>query len=95
MKIFVTSALAEITSSETFVLEKAPWRLHRQVAVSGPRTAPDADLILVHRAENLNSIMPLCKLPLRNFLGSVLPGLAELPHKRVAELTPTACAARS
>jgi hypothetical protein len=32
---FFTSALAEITSSETFVSEKAPQRLPRSVAVSG------------------------------------------------------------
>jgi hypothetical protein len=32
---FVIPALAEITSSETFISEKAPWRLHRQVAAPG------------------------------------------------------------
>jgi hypothetical protein len=39
--------------------------------------------------------MRLCELPVRDYLGSVLPGLAELPLKRVAELTPTAWVARS
>jgi hypothetical protein len=32
---FVTPALAEITSPDTLVSEKAPWRLLRSVAVSG------------------------------------------------------------
>jgi hypothetical protein len=35
------------------------------------------------------------KLPIRDYLASILPGLAELPVKRVAELTPAAWAARS
>jgi hypothetical protein len=32
-------------------------------------------------------------LPLRDYLGSVLPGLANVPINRVAELTPRAWAA--
>ena len=45
VKIFVIPALAEITSSDTLVSEKAPWRLHRQVAVPClSRAAPDVDL---------------------------------------------------
>jgi len=35
------------------------------------------------------------KIPIRNYLASILPGLAELPLSRVAELTPTVWAARS
>jgi hypothetical protein len=54
---FVIPALAEITSSETFVSKKAPWRLHRQVAVSGfYRTSPDAYSLILRVAENLNGI---------------------------------------
>jgi transposase len=34
------------------------------------------------------------KIPIRDYLGSILPGLADLPVSRVAELTPTAWAAR-
>jgi hypothetical protein len=34
-------------------------------------------------------------LPLRDYLGSVLPGLANFPIDRVAELTPNAWAART
>jgi len=33
-------------------------------------------------------------LPVRDYVGSVLPGLANLPINRVAELTPSAWAAR-
>jgi hypothetical protein len=33
-------------------------------------------------------------LPLRDYLGSVLPGLADFPSNRVAELTPNALDAR-
>jgi hypothetical protein len=36
-----TSALAEITSSKTFVPEKAPLRLQRSVAVPHSEAAPD------------------------------------------------------
>src|SRR5271165_3955634 len=35
------------------------------------------------------------KIPIRNYLASILPGLADLPVRRVVELTPTAWAARS
>ncbi len=44
------------------------------------------------------SIIETCRrlrIPIRNYLASILPGLADLPVKRVAELTPTAWAARS
>jgi hypothetical protein len=34
----------------------------------------------------------VCSLPVRDYLGSVLPGLADFPINRVAELTPTAWA---
>jgi hypothetical protein len=35
---------------------------------------------------------PLLNLPLRDYLSSVLPGLADFPRNRVAELTPKASA---
>ena len=44
------------------------------------------------------SIVETCRrlsLPVRDYLGSVLPGLADFPTNRVAELTPTAWAARN
>ena len=44
------------------------------------------------------SIVETCRrlqLPIRDYLTAILPGLADLPVSRVAELTPTAWAARS
>jgi hypothetical protein len=35
------------------------------------------------------------QVPIRDYLTAILPGLADLPVSRVAELTPTAWAARS
>jgi hypothetical protein len=44
------------------------------------------------------SIVETCRrlnLRVRDYLGSVLPGLANFPINRVAELTPSAWAARN
>ena len=49
------------------------------------------------RVANILSIVETCRrlaLPVREYLGSVLPGLADFPVQRVAELTPRAWAAR-
>jgi len=49
------------------------------------------------RVAAIISIVETCRrlgLPLRDYLGSVLPGLADFPSNRVAELTPNAWAAR-
>jgi hypothetical protein len=49
------------------------------------------------RVAAIISIVETCRrlsLPLRAYLGSVLPGLANFPINRVAELTPNAWAAR-
>jgi hypothetical protein len=35
------------------------------------------------------------RIPVRDYLAAILPGLADLPMSQVAELTPTAWAARS
>jgi hypothetical protein len=45
---------------------------------------------------NILSVVETCRrlaLPVREYLGSVLPGLADFPVQRVAELTPQAWAA--
>jgi hypothetical protein len=50
------------------------------------------------RAAAILSIVETCRrlsLPVRDYLGSVLPGLADFPINRVAELTPSAWAARN
>ena len=44
----------------------------------------------------LLSVVETCRrftLPVRDYLGSVLPGLADFPIRRIAELTPAAWAA--
>jgi transposase len=49
------------------------------------------------RVANILSIVETCRrlvLPVREYLASVLPGLADFPVQRVAELTPRAWAAR-
>jgi transposase len=49
------------------------------------------------RVAAIVSIVETCRrlgLPIRDYLGSVLPGLADFPFNRVAELTPSAWAAR-
>jgi transposase len=49
------------------------------------------------RVAAIISIVETCRrlsLPVRDYLGSVLPGLADFPLNRVAELTPSAWAAR-
>jgi len=52
---------------------------------AGPRVAAIISII---------ETCPRLSLPLRDYLGSVLPGLADSPSTRVAELTPKAWAAR-
>jgi transposase len=49
------------------------------------------------RVAAIISIVETCRrlsIPVRNYLSSVLPGLASFPINRIAELTPTAWAAR-
>ena len=49
------------------------------------------------RVAAIISIVETCRrlsIPVRNYLGSVLPGLANFPINRIAELTPSAWAAR-
>jgi len=44
------------------------------------------------------SIVESCRrtnIPVRDYLGAVLPGLADISIQRLAELTPAACAARN
>jgi transposase len=49
------------------------------------------------RVAAIISIVKTCQrrsIPVRNYLGSVLPGLASFPINRIAELTPAAWAAQ-
>jgi len=66
-------------------LGRKNW-IHFGSQEAGPRIA--AILSIVETCRRL-------KIPLRDYLASILPGLADLPVRRVAELTPTAWAART
>jgi transposase len=65
-------------------LGRKNW-IHLGSQEAGPRVA--AIISIVETCRRLN-------LPLRGYLGAVLPGLADFPRNRVAELTPNAWAAR-
>jgi transposase len=65
-------------------LGRKNW-IHFGSQEAGPRIA--AILSIVETCRRL-------KLPIGDYLASILPGLAELPVKRVSALTPTAWAAR-
>jgi transposase len=65
-------------------LGRRNW-IHVGSKEAGPRVA--AIISIVETCRRLN-------LPVRDYLGSVLPGLADFPLNRVAELTPSAWAAR-
>ena len=50
------------------------------------------------RVAAIVSIVETCrqlKIPVRDYLGSVLPGLGDFPINRIAELTPAAWATRN
>ena len=60
------------------------------IHVGSPQAGPKVAAIL--------SIVESCrrlKIPLRDYLGAVLPGLADISIQRLAELTPAAWAARN
>jgi transposase len=66
-------------------LGRRNW-IHIGSEEAGPRVA--AMVSMVETCRRL-------KIPLRDYLGSVLPGLANFPASRIAELTPSAWAARN
>jgi hypothetical protein len=66
-------------------LGRKNW-IHVGSKEAGPRVA--AIISVVETCRRL-------KIPVRDYLGSVLPGLADFPISRIAELTPTAWTTRS
>jgi transposase len=66
-------------------LGRRNW-LHIGSEQAGPRVA--AIISVVETCRRL-------KIPIRDYLASVLPGLANFPINRIAELTPTAWLARN
>ena len=71
-------------SMRSVALGRKNW-IHLGSKEAGPRVA--AIVSIVETCRRLS-------LPIRDYLGSVLPGLADFPIKRVAELTPSAWANR-
>ena len=80
----LSNNLAE-NSMRPVALGRKNW-IHLGSKQAGPRVA--AILSIVETCRRLS-------LPVRDYLGSVLPGLADFPINRVAELTPSAWAARN
>ena len=66
-------------------LGRKNW-IHVGSKEAGPRVA--AIISVVETCRRL-------KIPVRDYLGSVLPGLADFPISRIAELTPTAWTTRN
>jgi transposase len=82
-EVELSNNLAE-NSMRPVALGRRNW-IHIGSKEAGPRVA------------NILSIVETCRrlaLPVREYLASVLPGLANFPVQRVAELTPRAWAAR-
>jgi transposase len=80
----LSNNLAE-NAMRSIALGRKNW-IHIGSQEAGPRVA--AILSIVETCRRLS-------LPVRDYLGSVLPGLADFPANRVAELTPSAWAARN
>jgi len=79
----LSNNLAE-NSMRPVALGRKNW-VHLGSKEAGPRVA--AIISIVETCRRLS-------LPIRGYLSSVLPGLADFPNNRVAELTPSAWAAR-
>jgi transposase len=82
-EVELSNNLAE-NAMRPVALGRKNW-IHLGSKEAGPRVA--AIISIVETCRRLS-------LPVRDYLGSVLPGLADFPFKRVAELTPTAWATR-
>jgi hypothetical protein len=82
-EVELSNNLAE-NAMRPVVLGRKNW-IHVGSKDAGPRVA--AIISIVETCRRLN-------LPIRDYLASVLPGLADFPRNRVAELTPSAWAAK-
>jgi hypothetical protein len=80
----LSNNLAE-NAMRPIALGRKNW-IHLGSEEAGPRVA--AIISIVETCRRLS-------LPIRDYLGSVLPGLADFPITRVAELTPSAWATRN
>jgi hypothetical protein len=78
-EVELSTNLAE-NSMRPIALGRKNW-IHVGSERAGPKVA--AILSVVETCRRL-------KLPIRDYLGAVLPGLADFPIRRIAELTPAA-----
>jgi transposase len=83
-EVELSNNLAE-NAMRPVALGRKNW-IHLGSKEAGPRVA--AIISIVETCRRLS-------LPVREYLGSVLPGLADFPIKRVAELTPSSWAVRN
>ena len=87
--LLVIAFFANYNSSLFAIFESSPipsinhvsWSAHIGSEEAGPRVA--AIVSVVETCRRL-------KIPIRDYLGSILPGLANFPINRIAELTPAA-----
>ena len=90
LEVYLQDPLIEVDDNlienaiRPIAVERKNW-LHIGSERAGPRVA--AIISIVETCLRLS-------IPVRNYLGSILPGLASFPINRIAELTPTAWAAR-
>jgi hypothetical protein len=91
--LLVIAFFANYNSSLFAIFESSPipsinvsWSVHIGSEEAGPRVA--AIVSVVETCRRL-------KIPIRDYLGSILPGLANFPINRIAELTPAAWLARN
>ena len=80
----LSNNLAE-NSMRPVALGRRNW-IHIGSEQAGPRVA--AIISVVETCRRL-------KIPIRDYLGSILPGLANFPINRIAELTPSAWLVRN
>jgi transposase len=83
-KLELSNNLAE-NAMRPIALGRKNW-IHIGSKEAGPRVA--AIISVVETCRRL-------KIPVRDYLGSVLPGLGDFPISRIAELTPAARATRN
>jgi hypothetical protein len=86
VQFFTFGVLSPISAkSGEIALGRKNW-IHVGSKEAGPRVAAIISLVATCRR---------LKIPVRDYLGSVLPGLGDFPISRIAELTPAAWASQN
>jgi hypothetical protein len=81
---------AQALTQDSAVICKSLHKRRNWIHIGSEQAGPRVAAIL--------SVVETCrrlKIPVRDYLGSVLPGLGDFPAGRIAELTPTAWANRN